>query len=141
MSKFTKVVEEKRVEYGVVLEDMGANNGGAIASGQMDANNATATMDQPQMDASPNPETGAEGAEPVYDKPYQDLAAILYQALRTNFEDLEQTAQRKILALHPEDIKSDQQGVSLFKALERILDEREGPQPEPGGEGEFGPGA
>ncbi len=77
-------------------------------------------------DASPTPAQGAAAAQPTYDKPYMDLAKILYQALRLDFNELEPTLQNKILYLKPDDIKTDKQAVSIFKEVEAILNERKG---------------
>lgn len=146
MNKFEQLVEQKTKEYGVseLLEDMGGSNGGAMNATGGQSMDGEMPMANPSMDAQPAPDAGGETQEPVYDKPYQDLAALLYEALRMNFDDLEQSQQRKILALHPEDIKSDQQGVSIFKSFESILNDQEGPEPEDQIEGStdgFGPAA
>jgi hypothetical protein len=146
MNKFEQLVESKTKEYGVseLVENMGASNGGAMNANTGQSMDSEMPMADPTMDAQPAPEAGAETQEPVYDKPYQDLAGLLYEALRMNFDDLEQSQQRKILALHPEDIKSDQQGVSIFKAFESVLNDQEGPEPEDQVEGSadgFGPAA
>ena len=123
MSLFDKILADEVTRHGFLVEDMGADNGGGMGSdGQMDGE-----MPAPSMDGSPEPDAGAETAKPVYDKPYQDLGTVLYNALRVSFEDIEQSAQRKILALHPDDIKSDEQGVALFKTIESVLNEMNGP--------------
>lgn len=144
MNKFQQLVEQKSKEYNIVLEDLGGSNGGAMNAGTGQSMDSEMPMANPSMDAQPAPDSGAETQEPVYDKPFQDLASLLYEALRMNFDDLEQSQQRKILALHPEDIKSDDQGVSIFKAFESVLNEQKGPEPESQIEGDsdgFGPAA
>lgn len=143
MSKFTKVINDASKEYRIIIEQGMDQAGGAMDPTNM-ASDQGAGMAQPTLNSAPSQETGAQSQKPVYDKPYMDLAKILYKALRTNFEDLEDTAQRKILSIKPDDIKSDEQGVSLFKSLERILNEMEGPSITAGYDGEneeFGPGA
>lgn len=143
MNKFEQLIKSKAKEYDVsaVMEDLGANNGGAMGSGQMDAEMPAPEM---QQTAQPTPEEGAQTQEPIYDKPYQDLASLLYSALRTNFDDLEQSQQRKILAVHPEDVKDDKQGVALFKAWESVYNETSGIKEDENIEGDnptFGPAA
>lgn len=103
-----------------------------------DASQTGAGTQPPASDASPVPQQGAEVQKPVYDKPYQDLARVLYKALRIDFNALEQTAQQKILNLHPDNIKTDQQGVTIFKEVEKMLNETEGIETQGGS---FGPGA
>lgn len=142
MNKFTNLLEKTAKEYNVMLEQegMGAAGGAMDPANTASDNGAVA---QPQMNAAPSQETGASTQKPVYDKPYMDLGKILYRALRVNFDDLEETAQRKILALKPQDIKSDEQAVSVFKTVERVMNEMDGPsiQGDIGGENEkFGPG-
>jgi len=132
MSKFDELVQEKSDYYDlrIVKEDAGPGMnpaaGGGMGSGMEQSQDVPPT---PNMDSSPNPEQGAT-ANPTYEKPYRDIAKLLYDALRINFEDLEQSAQRKILTLNPDDIKNDQQGVAILKAFERINEERQGPEPE-----------
>ena len=78
----------------------------------------------PQEDPTPEvPEA------PQYDKPYQDLARVLYGALRLNFEDIPETYQSRILRLAAdgaESISTDEEGVAFFQEVENILDEQEG---------------
>lgn len=142
--KFENLIEEKSNAYGVkrLMEDMGATNGGAMGgqTGEMDS---SMPAPDPAMSSAPMPEQGAETQKPVYDKPYQDLAKLLYQALRVNFDELEESQQRKIMALHPDDVKDDNQGVAIFKTFEAIFAEQNGPEPEDSveGEGGFGPAA
>lgn len=137
MSLFDKVLAEQINNHKLIGEDLGGDGGGAMGDGQMDA---AAPAPEAPMDGSPTPEDGAETAKPVYDKPYQDLASVLYDALRVSFEDIEQSSQRKILGLHPESIKSDEQGVALFKTVEKVLNEMNGPDSD-NIESQFGPGS
>ena len=115
MNKFGNILNEKCKKFGVILteEDM--------ASPTPDP--ASEVSQAQPADAAPMPEQGAGVEKPSYDKPYQDLAKILYKALRQDFDDLQPTLQRKVLALHPDDIKNDQQAVLLFKEVESVLDE------------------
>lgn len=82
----------------------------------------------------PAQEPGPQDQQPPqeqlrYDKPYQDLGRVLYQALRTNWEDIPNTHQDRISRLTPggvESIDSDEEGVALFKAVEHIISDTEG---------------
>lgn len=138
---FSKAIIEKCKEFGIALNEndmMGGQPGGQPTAG---GDGAPPAMPQAPINASPNPEMGAQKQPVEYDKPYMDLAKIMYKALRTNFEDLETSKQRKIMSLKPDDIKTDEQGVSIIKAFEDTLSEF-GPEPQSSDDesgGGFGP--
>lgn len=142
---FAKVVEQKAKEFSLELfgEDLGANNGGAMGDGQMDAE-----MPSPEPEIGTPPAGGGEAQrEPLYNPPYQDLAKTLYGAWMLNIDDLRGNSPslyNKIMNLHPDDIKSQAQGAELFKVVERVLAEYNGLEEEEQIEGDnstFGPGA
>jgi hypothetical protein len=134
MKKFQSILSEKYSKYGLILEDPTAP--------EMPAGDAAPATEAPAPaggDAAPTPAAGAETQKPQYDKPYQDLAKILYKALRLDFEDLDPTLQQRILTLKPDNIKNDEQAVTIFKEVETILQEVDsGAQSSEEG---FGPGA
>ena len=77
---------------------------------------------QPQGQPTPPPEK-------KFDKPYQDLAKLLYKALRTDFNTLSDEQKDVILDIVPDGEKSindDAAGAALFNAVESIVDEQEG---------------
>ena len=130
--KFDEFVSKKLRMY--ITEDaMAPDQSASAAPSTPPPDPSTASAD-----ASPTPQEGASTEQAKYDKPYQDLAKILYKALRLDFDDLGPTLQQKIMNLNPDNIESDQQGVSIFKEVEAILNEQQGSEPSDSG---FGPGA
>jgi hypothetical protein len=89
---------------------------------------------QPQMQAPPQiggqeeiPQQPPMPPKKEFDKPYQDLAQILYKALRMNFETLPQAEKDKVLSVVPDgetSIDSDNVGSALFAAVEEVSDEQ-----------------
>jgi len=71
--------------------------------------------------------------QPVtFDKPYQDLGRLLYHALRVNFDEWPDELKHKIHNIAPDgakSIESDEDGVSLFKAVEDAINELKGVSP------------
>ena len=132
MKTFSSIVSEKLEIYRIITEEQDM----AAAAPQPQA-----TPDAPATapsDNSPTPTQGASQEKPKYDKPYQDLAKILYKALRLDFDDLGTALQQKIMNLQPDTIDTDEQGVAIFKEVEAILNEQQGSEPAESG---FGPGA
>ena len=80
-------------------------------------------MAEPSMDAMPTPEQGAAVAQPMYDRSYKELGKMLCEAVALVFEELPETQQRMMLAIHPDDVKSDEQGMEVFEIFEKILRE------------------
>jgi len=119
MNKFEELLAEKNKEYGVISE-MDANNGGAIGDGQ--SMDSEMPMEDPSMDASPNPEQGATTEEPEYTKPYKELAVLCYHALTTNYDDVEESLRNKLDNLDPEHVKSDHEGTMILQTIENILE-------------------
>lgn len=92
---------------------------------------APAPSAAPDPSAAPTPPPAAP-AKP-FDKPYQDLAKLLYKALRLRFEDLPTEEQDRITAVTPEgedSIDSDEKGVALFDAVDKLVKSNEMPQTE-----------
>lgn len=130
MIKFDDILNKQYKKYGLLSEEDAAQ--------QAPESDVALAPAQPSADASPTPQQGATPEAPSYDKPYMDLARILYQALRLDFDELETILQNRILNLKPDDIKSDKQAVSIFREVENILSERSGVAPSDEG---FGPAA
>lgn len=131
--KFDDIINSKLKQYNVLSED--------APEIQQDIGGDENTAPEPTpSDASPTPNAGGstENPTPVYDKPYIDLAKILYKALRIEFNELDNILQNRILNLKPDDIKSDKQAVGLFKEIEDVLNDHSGVNQL---SSEFGPGA
>ena len=135
MKKFSSMVSEKFNKYGMIMEDAA---GGGMPTGSADATSVPDAPAPAPNDQSPTPAQGAQPQKASYDKPYQDLGKILYKALRLDFDDLGSALQQQIMNLKPDQIDSDEQGVALFKEVEKILNEQQGTEPNQSG---FGPGA
>lgn len=132
MKKFDAYIAAKNRQYGIINEEGEMNAAAPQAASVPDAPTA------PQVDNSPTPAQGSSTEKPVYDKPYQDLAGLLYKALRMDFDELGPTLQQKILNLHPDKIISDEQGVAIFKEFENIANEAASGDMS---NSDFGPGA
>jgi hypothetical protein len=128
MGIFDELIAEKANEYRVanVLTEMeGGDMGGGAMTGEMDAEMPTPD----QQDSAPTPEVGAETKPIDYNKPYQDLAILLYQAIRTDFSELNDEQQKQVLQMHPDNIDSDEKGANAFSVWEDIYNERTGVAP------------
>lgn len=143
MKSFKEILQEKSKSFGVerVIKenDMTGGGGGAMNSGTGQSMDSEAPAPEPSMDASPTPDQGAGVNTKPLEKPYRDLAEIAYKAFRRNFEDLGESQQNAVLRTNPEDIKSDEQGLEVMTAIEKVLQEADGVTPEIGST-EVGPG-
>ena len=115
--KFDNMIKEK---YGILSEvDTMPQAGGTTGAPAMDA---------PPVPA-PAPVTPPPAPEEVkYDKPYADLAQLLYKALRINFDKLPEDLQNKVHRVVPsgiESIDNDQKGTALFKAVDEIVKDQD----------------
>lgn len=119
MSKFDTLLQRNLRKFHVITEeDQTAMGGDPNASAPVGA------APQTQSDAAPTPQGGATSQTPKYDKPYIDLAKMMYASLRMEFDDLDPQEQQAIVSLSPDDIKSDQQAISILKKIEDALNIR-----------------
>ena len=125
MDTFGKLVEKQKQMNGFeYLEEEGGAAGGAMNPTGMPSDEApTAVQQAPNasMDSSPEIKQGAGQAEKEYDKPYQDLATLLYQALRINYDDLDELKLKAFTDKKPENIVSDEHGATIFQEFEKLL--------------------
>jgi hypothetical protein len=127
MGIFDELIAEKANEYKVanVLTEMegGDMGGGAMGSGdmsgEMDAELATADT----QDASTNPPEGATVKPINYNKPYQDLADLLYKAIRVDYDALPPEAKNTITdTIDPDVIDNDEKGAKAFYEWKKVYE-------------------
>lgn len=134
MRDFDKLVKEKAEFYKVGLlseTDPGMNpaNGGGMGGDGGGGVDAAAPAPTPDMDAAPTPEQGAGQENPTWDRPYPELAELVYFALRTNFDEMDSVRRQRILALKADEIQTDPQAVKFLSEFESIMNEMKGVTP------------
>lgn len=73
------------------------------------------------INSDPNIDQGADIQKPVYTKPFQQLAEIMYRALRKPFDQLSPRDRHDIEVANAKDISDDRQADQFFTLIENIL--------------------
>jgi hypothetical protein len=112
MDNFTKMVESKISEYGVL--DYITEDDGIVTP--------PPAVPEPTINGDPNVDVGAtQEQKPVYSKPYQQLAEIMYGALRRPFETLSKEDRYQIETANAENIADDHSANKYFTMIQNIL--------------------
>ena len=78
----------------------------------------------PGLEPAGTNETAAENVK--YDKPYVDLAQIMYKALLQDYSDLSESRIERLGVTSPDDITTDEQAVAVIQRIEEAILDSQG---------------